>query len=115
MFEGQGKTRDEVILLNQICTLYFYSRFLFFLKFCRRRQCESAATKLGIKSLREASMQDISNAEKAGLFKDDQEVYRRARHVVSEIIRTDQAATSLKNKDFKTFGKLMVDSHNSLR
>ena len=60
-------------------------------------------------------MEDIINAEKSGLFKDDEEVYRRARHVVSEIIRTDQAATSLKNKDFKTFGKLMVDSHNSLR
>ena len=60
-------------------------------------------------------MEDITNAEKSGLFKGEEETFRRARHVVSEIIRTDQAANYLKKKDFKTFGKLMVESHNSLR
>ena len=65
--------------------------------------------------MREASMADIDHALKSGLFEHDEEVFRRARHVVSEIIRTDEATTCLKNKDFKTFGKLMVKSHNSLR
>ncbi|NWQ79688.1 GALK1 Galactokinase, partial [Columbina picui] len=54
----------------------------------------------------------ISAAAKSRL---GEEVYRRARHVIGEIARTDQAAQALKNRDYKTFGKLMVESHNSLR
>ena len=42
-------------------------------------------------------------------------MYRRARHVVSEIIRCEKAATALENNDYETFGKLMVQSHESLR
>lgn len=45
----------------------------------------------------------------------DEEMYRRARHVVSEIIRCEKAATALENSDYETFGKLMVQSHESLR
>ena len=80
-----------------------------------RRQCESASKLLGIKSLREATLEDVTKAEKSGLFNGEEETFRRARHVVSEIIRTDQAAKHLERKDFQTFGKLMVESHNSLR
>lgn len=54
----------------------------------------------------------ISAAAKSRL---GEEVYRRARHVIGEIARTEQAAQALKNRDYKTFGKLMVESHNSLR
>lgn len=43
------------------------------------------------------------------------EVFRRARHVIGEIARTEEAAKALQNKDYRTFGKLMVESHNSLR
>lgn len=43
------------------------------------------------------------------------EVFRRARHVIGEIARTEEAAQALQNKDYRTFGKLMVESHNSLR
>ena len=68
-----------------------------------------------MKSWREATLEDISKAEKNGLFKGEEETFRRARHVVSEIIRTDQASQHLKEKNFKEFGKLMVESHNSLR
>ena len=39
----------------------------------------------------------------------------RVRHVISEIKRTDEAATALETEDYNTFGKLMVESHNSLR
>lgn len=40
---------------------------------------------------------------------------RRARHVIEEIERTVQAAEALKRGAYKEFGKLMVESHNSLR
>ena len=45
----------------------------------------------------------------------DSETYRRVRHVITEIKRTDDAAAALERNDYTTFGKLMVDSHNSLR
>ncbi|NXC22713.1 GALK1 Galactokinase, partial [Corythaeola cristata] len=44
-----------------------------------------------------------------------EEVYRRARHVISEIARTARAAQALQDRDYRTFGRLMVESHNSLR
>ena len=68
---------------------------------------------MGIKSLREASIEDIK--EKKGLFLDDEIMYKRFRHVVSEIDRTIRGAEALKNQDYALFGKLMVQSHNSLR
>nr|XP_056717736.1 galactokinase [Euleptes europaea] len=77
----------------------------------RRRQCEEAAKVLGKASLREASMSSLE-ASKALL---SEEVYRRARHVIGEIERTTEAAESLQARDYKRFGQLMVESHNSLR
>nr|XP_033817073.1 galactokinase isoform X2 [Geotrypetes seraphini] len=77
----------------------------------RRRQCEEAAKALGKVSLREASMEEL-DAAKALLT---EEVYRRARHVIGEIGRTIQAAKALKEGEYKEFGRLMVESHNSLR
>lgn len=44
-----------------------------------------------------------------------EEVYRRARHVIGEIARTAQAAQALQERDYGMFGRLMVESHNSLR
>ncbi|XP_030630161.1 galactokinase [Chanos chanos] len=77
----------------------------------RRRQCEEAAAVLGKSSLREATLQDLE-AAKARL---DDVTYRRARHVIEEIARTAQAAEALKRGAYREFGKLMVESHNSLR
>lgn len=45
----------------------------------------------------------------------DEETVRRARHAVSEIQRTVEAAEALKAKNYKKFGQLMIESHNSLR
>ena len=45
----------------------------------------------------------------------DEETYRRVRHVIGEISRTEEAANALENGDYKRFGQLMVASHNSLR
>lgn len=43
------------------------------------------------------------------------EAFRRARHVVGEIQRTAQAAAALSRGDYRAFGRLMVESHHSLR
>ncbi|XP_038227154.1 galactokinase [Dermochelys coriacea] len=77
----------------------------------RRRQCEEAAKALGKASLREAGLADLE-AARAQL---SEVVYRRARHVIGEIERTSQAAQALRARDYRTFGRLMVESHNSLR
>lgn len=45
----------------------------------------------------------------------DDVTFRRAHHVIKEIERTVQAAEALKKGAYKVFGKLMVESHNSLR
>lgn len=77
----------------------------------RRKQCYEAADILGKKSLRTASMTDLN----CHIDTMQDEVFRRARHVISEIQRTTEAANMLKNGDYAAFGKLMVASHNSLR
>uniref|UniRef100_A0A224XQA0 Putative galactokinase n=1 Tax=Panstrongylus lignarius TaxID=156445 RepID=A0A224XQA0_9HEMI len=77
----------------------------------RRKQCEEAAELLGVKSLRDVDNGQLErNKSLLPIL-----VYKRARHVVSEIARTTQAAQALKLNDFATFGKLMVESHNSLK
>lgn len=77
----------------------------------RRRQCSEAAAALGKQSLRDATMKDLEE-HKSSL---SEEAFRRARHVISEIGRTQQAVEVLKRGDYTTFGKLMTDSHYSLR
>ncbi|NWX24878.1 GALK1 Galactokinase, partial [Aegotheles bennettii] len=77
----------------------------------RRRHCEEAAAALGKSSLRDATMAELEEARSQL----SREVYRRARHVIGEIARTAQAARTLQDKDYRTFGRLMVESHNSLR
>jgi galactokinase len=42
-------------------------------------------------------------------------IKRRARHVVTEIARTQEAVKELKNGNLQAFGKLMNESHDSLR
>jgi galactokinase len=42
-------------------------------------------------------------------------IYKRARHAVTEIIRTEAGAKALSNNDYKQFGQLMYESHESLR
>uniref|UniRef100_A0A8C5PUJ8 Galactokinase n=1 Tax=Leptobrachium leishanense TaxID=445787 RepID=A0A8C5PUJ8_9ANUR len=77
----------------------------------RRRQCEEAAKVLGKETLRDASLEDLDE-KKENL---SEVCYRRAQHVITEIERTASAAQALKSGNYRGFGKLMVDSHNSLR
>jgi galactokinase len=41
-------------------------------------------------------------------------VYRRARHAITEIARTEAGARALSSNDYQEFGRLMYASHQSL-
>lgn len=45
----------------------------------------------------------------------EEEIIKRTRHAINEIIRTEEAAKALRAKDYEKFGKLMIESHNSLK
>jgi galactokinase len=77
----------------------------------RRAQCESAARKLGVASLRDAALPQL---KVRGRHLDPVE-FRRARHIISEIARTVKASAAIKNGDWSEVGALMYASHDSLR
>ena len=77
----------------------------------RRAQCEEAARRLGRPALR-----DVSRAEFEGRAAElPGDIRRRARHVITEIERTLEAAEALSKGDVVGFGHLMNASHVSLR
>lgn len=78
----------------------------------RRNSCEEAAKRLGKKSLRDATLDDLLGLEAA---KAPVTMIKRARHVITEIQRTLDAAAALEEGDFIRFGRLMNESHDSLR
>ncbi|CAG9863358.1 unnamed protein product [Phyllotreta striolata] len=78
----------------------------------RRKQCEEAAMILKKVSLRDANLDDIKYLESINT---NAEIIARARHVITEIRRTAEAAEMLKQSNFVKFGKLMTESHASLR
>jgi galactokinase len=77
----------------------------------RRAECEAAAKILGVKSLRDATADQLENAK--GKMSDV--VYRRARHVIGEIERTTHAAEGVRQSNWPTVGQLMYASHYALR
>lgn len=76
----------------------------------RRADCYASAKAMGKDSLREASMEDIE-AHRSSM---PEVAVKRARHVVGEIRRTQEAVAALKKRDYIAFGKLMTESHRSL-
>jgi len=83
----------------------------------RRSECERAVQiinkKRNIKLLGEITYDELINLK--DLFINNEIEFRRARHVVSEIKRTVDAVDALKKGDLNKFGKLMNESHDSLR
>ena len=82
----------------------------------RREQCEAGVAYFKmlnpkIKSLRDVTMDMVVAAQ--GTL--DDVVFRRCRHVVGETQRCQDAANALIAKDYQMFGKLMQQSHASLR
>jgi len=77
----------------------------------RRRQCEEAADILGVDALRDA---DLAALEASGKRLGDI-AFRRARHVITENMRTLTVAEALRRGDLETVGRAMAASHRSLR
>jgi galactokinase len=68
----------------------------------RRAACEAAAARVGVETLRDATLQQVA----------DDPI---ARHVVSENARVLAFVESLRRRDVDALGPLMLDSHASLR
>ncbi|MGQ9626470.1 MAG: galactokinase [Anaerolineae bacterium] len=77
----------------------------------RRRECEEGARLFGVKALRDVSWEEFESRQ--GELPDA--VRRRCRHVVSENERVLRGAEALRRGDLLTFGRLMYESHLSLR
>lgn len=75
----------------------------------RRRDCEAAATILGVASLRDTNLASVEATDL------DPTVLRRARHVVGEIARTRAAVSAIEQHDLARLGYLIRQSHASLR
>ncbi len=77
----------------------------------RRAQCEEAARLLGVRALRDVTVE---------MFEANQDrlppiVRKRARHIVTEDQRTLDCAAALERGDIVTVGRLMDESHASMR
>lgn len=77
----------------------------------RRIDCEQAAVKMGVETLRQATMAGLQ-AIKATLSENE---YKRAHHVISENDRVIAATTALQNNDMDALRTLMAASHQSLK
>ena len=77
----------------------------------RRGQCEAAADFFGVKALRDVDRRTLQ-AKASEL---DDTVLRRARHVIAENDRTLAAVKAMGDGDLPALGRLMVESHASLR
>jgi galactokinase len=77
----------------------------------RRLQCELAAKILGVPALRDATAEALERAK----HKLDEVVFRRVRHVISEIERTLHATEGVRASNWASVGQLMYASHDSLR
>ena len=73
----------------------------------RRSECQNAARMIGVESLRDASLSQIEALPYP--------LRRRARHVVTENMRTVAAAEARRANDLAALGELMNDSLRSMR
>ncbi|WP_076538634.1 galactokinase [Shewanella sp. UCD-KL21] len=76
----------------------------------RKLQCNQINELLGVESLREVSLGQLNTA-KASL---GEELYLRAKHVLTENQRTVNAARALEQQDTARFGQLMAQSQQSM-
>jgi len=77
----------------------------------RRQDCEDAVKILGLKSMRDVTVTMLrENREKLG-----ERVYKRALHAVTETERVLKAADYIAQGDVEALGKVMYQSHASLR
>ncbi|MCG9722363.1 galactokinase [Shewanella sp. Isolate7] len=77
----------------------------------RREQCEQVAEHFGVESLRHLDLRTLENAKEEL----PEVCYRRARHVLSENRRTQNAAHALEAGNIARLSELMAQSHQSMR
>jgi galactokinase len=82
----------------------------------RRAECEAGGRALSkvlpnVRALRDVTLEDLETCG-SGL---PDAVMRRCRHVISENTRVLRAGQALEHGDLQAFGKLMLESHRSLR
>ncbi|HKG97916.1 MAG TPA: galactokinase [Pyrinomonadaceae bacterium] len=82
----------------------------------RRAQCEAGVKHLAKFVANVTALRDVT-LEQLERFGSDlpEVVYRRCRHVITENARVLAAAKALEQGDLKEFGRLMAESHQSLR
>ena len=82
----------------------------------RRSECEKGLSliqlKLQVASLGELTMDEL---EMSRPLIEDEIIYKRVRHAVSENVRTKEAVLALHEINFEKFGQLINESHVSLR
>ncbi len=82
----------------------------------RRAECEEGVRLLArqfaeVESLRDVTMDNLERVKREL----PEVVHRRCRHVVSENVRVAAASEALRREDLEAFGRLMGESHRSLR
>lgn len=77
----------------------------------RRQQCEQVAHYFGQSALRTVSMEQLTAAQQDL----PEELFKRARHVITENARALAALAALKSNDIATLSLMMKGSHQSLR
>ncbi|PKG80890.1 galactokinase [Colwellia sp. 75C3] len=77
----------------------------------RREQCEAVAKYFGKSALREVTLAQLNFAKEQL----EPELFKRARHVITENTRAVNALNALKNNDMVTISAAMKASHLSLR
>jgi galactokinase len=77
----------------------------------RRQQCEEAAAFFGCELLRDVDADTFAARE----HELSELTRKRARHVITEDVRTLNAADAMRKGDSVTLGRLMTESHVSLR
>lgn len=76
----------------------------------RRQSCERVAQRLGIETLRDATMEDL-NKIKSDITAED---YMRARYVIGEKERVLAVCDALVAGDYETVGRKMYETHEGL-
>jgi galactokinase len=76
----------------------------------RRAECERASAALGVKELRDVTIDDLDRINAL-----PEPLNRRARHVVTENARVLETVEALRRADLATVGRLFVGSHASMR
>lgn len=76
----------------------------------RRAECELACRRLSISYLRELQVSDLPKLDTL-----PEKLKKRARHVVTENERVNQAVAALRSENIKELGRIFYESHESMK